>query len=359
MEKYIGERVAPLWCSDFCVDNDEAWLVHGSMNLIVCYSFNEKRVKTVIKVPDEKAFQDFLFIRIIKIFDKLVLVPLFADSIYVFDSANGEMLLKKNVRNVYKYGGIFADACIVQDKVYCIPQKMGDPIAVVDVNNGNSVSFIEKVKSDKDGKYVNHCCFDGRRIIYAIPEEKDILEYDIETGEFNSVCIDGLNGIDGVQIRDGFLYVSSVKDMKIVKVSKKENEVVSEFYPKVISGAFSLMDDDRIWVDCREPYANIITENNKDIIEIDKRKFGEAVMNPLFGSGPSYMSGNDFYYYNRYRSAFFRHHKGEWCEYDVRVKYEGVVCESDIANTTFQENSMFQLEDVLSILSSGSTKSGE
>ena len=62
----------------FWEDEKEVWFVHGKVNLLFHYDKQMDRLSCIGKIPGELAFKGDLFRSVVRVEDRLYLVPYFA-----------------------------------------------------------------------------------------------------------------------------------------------------------------------------------------------------------------------------------------------------------------------------------------
>ena len=65
----------PCWPGAFWEDEKEVWFVHGKVNLLFHYDKQMDRLSCIGKIPGELAFKGDLFRSVVRVEDRLYLVP--------------------------------------------------------------------------------------------------------------------------------------------------------------------------------------------------------------------------------------------------------------------------------------------
>lgn len=308
-----------VWCTDFCVDGHDVWMIHGEFNAVINYNMQTNRTKLLTIIPDTKIFGEFLFIRIIKYKHNLIFVPYFADYLVVYDLFDNKYVLKKYLRDIYKTQAIFSDACVIQNRLYCMPHTVGNPITVLDLDKLCDTEIIAFRESNCNEKNINHC-FAKEGVIYSVMLEIGyLLKYNTFTDEVSTIEICGIKGISGIAGMDDKLYLKAFPENKLIVWNTITQKVESEILLERSSGAICEMSENTVWVDTNELYSNIINVKDGHIDKFEKSDRENQLMKPTFVSGPAYRLNGVFYYYNRIRSCFMRYNGEKWDVYDIRL----------------------------------------
>ena len=310
-----------MWCSDFCVDGDDVWMAHGGINAIVHYNMKTCKTRFLTSVPGIKILGEFLYIRIIKHEQKLVLIPCHAEYLVVYDLDKNKFICKHYMKDIYNTISIFSDACICDNVVYCIPSVVGNPILKLDMNCLSSFQLVKLSNGKFNGKNINHGCICNQKIYCVMPQSACMIQIDIRTERISYIdsgCKFGFSGIAAAQNR---LFLQNIEQNILLVWDEQKQEVTSKFKVDSSSGAICTIDQTTVWVDTNDEYAIIINITNGNTRRY--YKFNQTVKKcktPYF-MGPAYRVNEKFYYYNRAKSSLVQFYNGSWKETEVREHF--------------------------------------
>lgn len=342
-------------CSDFCVVENEIWLLHGEINALLKLDINSGYTSYICSFIDENMIQEYLFKRIIKVGCRLVIVPGTANNIYVYDYNKNVIIYKKYIRDLYKNSVAFNDACLIGEKVYCLPSEVGKPIGVIDVSNECSFQLLELSGCNMTNGYFNKCCSISSYVYAVNPRSKYLMCINSENGKTEQILIGELSGICGICGNDKYLYLQTTEEKELILYNLNEHKIEKTIKLKNATGAIGCFTDGKVWVDTNGLFSYVINFENESIGEIDKLKYGKQLLYTKYKSGPNVCRYKDFYYFNKLRSSIIRFDGDKEFEIEVRMSNEDIkkinahiVREKD--NLIINESGCFGLFDFLDML---------
>ena len=91
-----------MWCSDFFTENDDVWMIHGEFNALIHLDLRTGASNYLASIPNLINMKDFLYIRILKYKQNLVLVPYFANYLAVYNLEYNKFVYIQDVKKIYK-----------------------------------------------------------------------------------------------------------------------------------------------------------------------------------------------------------------------------------------------------------------
>ncbi|QFJ55001.1 YncE family protein [Pseudobutyrivibrio xylanivorans] len=308
-----------MWCSDFCVENNDIWMVHGAMNSLIHYDIISKKTDVLAVIPGEPLIKDFLFIRLFKYLGFLYLIPCNASSIYIYDIEKKELVYKYKLSENKFEERLFSDACIIGKKIYCVPNTTGKDIVCINLVEPFNISRIEFDCGAYNKMIINHCVGDDRFIYAVCPSSNNIMMIDVKEKITDKLEVSRLTGISGIAINEGKLFLSSAMDKKIVIINKDNKKIVREQILEPVSGAITALDGNKLWVDSGDIVAYILDIQTGEIVKINKL-FGEEMEKVAYYiSGPAYFNGGNLVYFDRCISAITVFNGADWKIYPVEI----------------------------------------
>lgn len=219
----------PIWASDFCIVDNEAWIIHGKINGLFKYDFKTQKLVFVGIASSEVIDKDYLFSSIKAYKKEIFLIPRNANNIYVFDRNTFE---SKKIEFGKKIGS-FIKAFVNRGELFCIPFKKRDSIGFVKINLDNhrmeqDEDFWEKLPSE--ALYINDADLSENEIVGIIGDSCKFFVYNYNTGACDVVDTNENDIINTVFIKDGMAYLYGrhwdkvlIYDLKLKKFSNKIN----------------------------------------------------------------------------------------------------------------------------------------
>lgn len=309
-----------MWCSDFCIENNDVWMVHGEFNALIHLDLKTGRTEYITSVPDLISMKEFLYIRILKYKQKLVLVPYYANYLAVYDLKSQKFVYMQDIKKIYKKAIAFSDACIKNNILYCIPYMIGEPILKLDLDSLSSFEVVSTESEKLKGYIINHCALCGNYIYGAIPKSPYIIEYDIENNKVSFFKIDQVTGISGITTDNEKLYLQNIPEKTLIVWNITNQSVIEKFVLEEVSGAISVFDKNLIWIDTNKNYSNILNLLTGKVNRFIKFKMDDQKLKIPFITGPAYREGEKFYYYNRAKSSFLQYDMA-WTEYNITTDF--------------------------------------
>lgn len=162
------------WTLDFCVDGDELWFVHGSMDILIHYSLSEKRMLDTYYFHEKIKESYAKYRRIIKYGDKIFIFPGFSDDIVIFDIDSKDFSYIKPKE--YKLGTLIHNIYVENNVAYLIPMvyhyfmKLNlDSLQLEYLDNWKEVLGFEKTRYEDN--YISSSCKVGKEIYFVMNNE--------------------------------------------------------------------------------------------------------------------------------------------------------------------------------------------
>lgn len=347
------EKKGVMWCSDFCVDGDCAWFINGELNAVIEYDMTKRETRFVCKAPDTNMVQEYLFIRILKYKKYIILVPYFADSLFILDLEKNEFIYTKYMKEMYKTLAVFSDACIECGVLYCTPYSVGNPIFVFDLEQMVENTEIQISNTSLEGSIINHCCFYDDSIYAVVINSSSVIKCEINKRKVSFIRIDGVSGIGGIANLGTKICLQSINEKKLILWNPLTNHIESTLVLPKVSGAICSLDDKRVWVDTNDDFSNVVNMETMKIETYDKLNNQSPLLKPPYYTGPAYRIDNVFYYYNRLRSSLVIHDGQKWHELEVRKTFElennyirGIISNGEVIN----EGGIIDISDFIRII---------
>lgn len=339
-----------MWCSDFCVDGDRVWFINGELNAVIEYSMTKRETRFVCKAPDTKMVQEYLFIRILKYKKYIILVPYFADSLFIFDLEKNKFIYTKYMKEMYKTVAVFSDACIEGGVLYCTPYSIGNPIFVFDLVQMVEKNEIQINNISLGGSVINHCCLYGNSIYAVVINSGYIIKCDIDKRKVDFIQIDGVNGIGGIANFASRICLQSINEKTLIVWNPLTNQIESKLVLPKVSGAICAIDDKKVWVDTNDGFSNVVNMETGDIEIYDKLNKQNPLLRPEYSMGPAYRIKDVFYSYNRFKSSLIVYQGDKWDEIVIRTTFEDAyqyICEVINSGYVVNENRIIDLGDLI------------
>lgn len=350
-----NDRKGIISCSSFVVENDVAWLFHSEFNALLKVDLETEKTYYVTSFEEEKRVQSYLINRILKIGCYILLVPGFANNIYVYDIEKNLVVYKRNIRDIYNSNIAFCDACVIGNKVYCFPYSIDKPITIINVNELEEVQFIELLDCKISSGYFNHCASFENKIYAVNPSSNYLTCVNPENGVVEYKAIDISSGMIGVTSGESNLYIQAIDQNKFMQYDPKTDKVEKTICLRKSSDAIGYYGDNKMWVDTNDIYAYVVDLEKNVVLEVNKLESGEQLADPRYGNGPNYSTSDYFYYFNQYRSSIIRHTL--CCEEEIMVRLEGheltkmnEEVAKNVLGSPISESNYLQLSDFLALI---------
>lgn len=202
------------WPAAFCVDGDDIWFVYGAVCVLCKYSLALDKCYVIGEIPTNNTLQEGLFVKILKVGEKIFLIPCWAENIIVYD------IKKNNFESIYLEGNggklKFWEAYQVRDKIICIPGSYSQIVIVnaTDLNIEKKHDISKVIQKDKIDYFNASVLIDDDEILMVSPQSSRIYVYDIEKDMFDRYEID--------TNAEGFNFLVYLKDKAILCDDKRK-----------------------------------------------------------------------------------------------------------------------------------------
>lgn len=341
-----------VWCSDFCVEDNDVWMFHGDFNGLMHYNLKSRKTQLLAIIPDNNIGKDFLFIRIMKKDNLIILLPCLGDHIVVYDLVGKDILYQKYIRDKFPEGHVFSSGFIIGEKVYCIPWKENAPIVSIDLKGDFSIEYIEFEHKIFSNGY-NTACYHNDSIYCVSPDMKDIIRYDINKKSISYIEIREINGIKSISRCNDYFYLIDSKNKTLYQWNPRENTISVIVKLDADSSRMTCLKNGEIWIDTPELYAYLINVNEKTVAKFDKLCGRKKVLSPTWNTSCGHNVKGKFHYYNTFLSCFLVYDGLSWENYDVRTD---VFSSNEYRNMIKQEfkpikeSACFTLKELLEVM---------
>lgn len=346
-----------MWCSDFFAENDDVWMIHGEFNALIHLDLRTGVSNYLASIPNLINMKEFLYIRILKYKQNLVLVPYFANYLVVYNLEYNKFVYIQDVKKIYKNAISFSDACIKNNILYCIPYLIGDPILQLDLTLLNTFNLVSIEDDRFKGYTINHGALCGDSIYGVMPKSSYLIRYDIEKDEVSFLKIDQVKGISGITSDNKKIYLQSIPEKMLVVWDTIKQDIIDKFILDEVSGAISFFDKNLIWIDTNKNYSNILNILTGEVNRFIKFTEDDKKIELPFITGPAYRVGEKFYYYNRAKSSFLQYDK-IWTEYNVTTDFlkdeafkSGIIGDMKERKAVIYESNCIDIFDYINIIS--------
>ena len=329
-------------CSDFFVENNKIWLFHEEINALISFDIEEKKAEYITSMDEEKSLEHFLFIKVLKLNEYIVLVPCFAKHLYIYNINTKRVEFKYNVKKIYKNPYVFCDAYIVDRQVVCFPHDIDKPILTVIIDNSYDSRLTYFDTSSVNQGYFNKCCI-HENMIYAVnPETSVLTSVNIYDGETIISDIHGVSGLEAVSMDGTYLYLSSSKEKKLIKYDIHKQTTVDQIDVSCDIVGLKCFADGKIWADTTTQFAYSIDMKTRTITSCDKLKYGEALVNIEYKNGAIHNKDDILYYFNKQRSSILKIDESNEIEIPIRLNIDEK--KKMIKNISFNEEPINESE---------------
>lgn len=351
-KKYISKRKNFVWCTDFCIDGDDIWMLHGDLNGLLHYSLVTKKTNLVSIVPNNKIVQEYLFIRILKYENILILIPCLADHIVMYDISKNEIVYTLYIRDKFLAGHVFSTGFIIDDVVYCIPWKADAPMLLLNLKSNYLVEIIEFNHGIFNSGYNTARYYDGS-IYFSTPDEPVIIVYNIKQKSISYTNISDMQGIKAITNSDNEFFLEDAKCKKLFYWNCRTNMVKEIIQLDADSSRMTYISNDKLWIDTPNLYAYMIDISKSNYKKIDKLFDNDKYIHPTWNTSCAHYYNHKFYYFDSFLSCFMIYDGIHWKQYVVRTdvfnteEYKKMITQN--INIVRESNS-FLLNDLFEIL---------
>lgn len=269
MRKHELFRISP---SAFCVVDDDIWMFHSMMNLLVKYNMVSKTTEIIGQLDGEENIRGTLISDMFYINGQLIMIPCWAKRFHTYD-IKSHSFSEINYEKNSSVKGLFIKSLCVDGKIYCLPFK-GDSIAVIDIASLSIVRYIDiRSQINRNYEYVNDACLINDEKIAFVTVDSYINIFNIKTNKVESFFCEIENaGLSEIVCFNDMLFVSDLKKNSLYQWdvgNKKISLITSEDMYFSIS-CF----DSEIMLDFGQKYI-IFDVSNNFLTDIVRRSLSE------------------------------------------------------------------------------------
>ena len=285
-------------CLDFCVIDNSLWMISGNFNALLKYDNKHNTVEFVSFFPLEIMTLKYGYYRILNYEKKLICVPQFSNSIVIYDTETASFERSDDL--VFEGGGRFADACIRDNRLYCIPTDSSRNMLVIDLK---SLKIIDRCRIEVSENYGFNRCYFYKDNIYLNVPGKDIV-VDININKMNntvfSVGEDGeYSAITGY---DEMLFLQDSKGERLLKYDLANNSVSGIVKDGEKSHEICAIDKNRVLVGSIEYPLKMVSFENQSAAIIGERA-NKYILESKFVNGSFRNQDEKVYYFDRLSSS--------------------------------------------------------
>lgn len=308
-----NEKKIPIWPSDFHIDNNEIWFMHGKINILMKYDMETQNTSVIGIVPGEEIFKENLYANVYKYRNTLILVPCWAREIAIY-YIDEERFVKIKLQDIEKYVGklLFCNVFSYGKYLYCIPYSYR-AIVKIDMESFTleyDTAWVEptlKEVNNKDFYFNNAAQITDTELALVCVNTNKLFQYDMSkdkmqitkiaeaSDDFTTVACTAEN-IFLYNMKHRNIVVYSIdRQMLMNKIALPEFEgavVLSTGTDKIICD--SLYDHNMLFIDSE---GNTEQGNVKEIIKPDKDSFHYSYHHGICKKDVNHTKG--FYYFNR------------------------------------------------------------
>lgn len=337
-------RISP---SAFCVVGEDIYMFHSMMNLLVKYNIVSKHTEILGQLPEEEIFQGTLVSGVFYSNGKIILIPCWANNIYIYDIVMGEFSKIKLDRNTLR-SGLFIKSFLIGSKIYCFPFR-SDELIIIDTNLlsvENTINIRNRIQ--RNYEYINEVCLIDNNKIGFVTCDSYINIFYIDNNSVQTIY-SGKDNCDFTEITccDNNIYVVDRSTCSLIKVDylrKKLDEIyIADKYFKIYSKGTDVI------LDFQNKYVIFDTVNN-NFSNPFYRDCGEYKTLLSYEYEYSLLSAfNDSYYeFSRYSETLYITEKDEKTEHYVELHYNDL---SLFAGTNSgKENELYGLDNLVTDL---------
>ena len=303
-----------IWPSKMKVINNSIWFVHGKINALFKYCFDDDELYYVGSVPGVSPMGEYpIFSDIVLAGDNLYLIPLWGEKIGIYNVNSNEFStigLPNWTNRQPKYSMAFD----YEGFIYCFPYYSSFGGIKISMNDSKVSDINNIMKFEKSVFDTGHRVSDSL-IMTVFYGEKKFLLFDLESERMEVVELPWMNGegLNSGFSMNGDIYLHQRNDNRIFKVSKDGKSVIDEIKVKkanssIISGGNrSIIIDsfDRDGVEIYDTFTGVIKDFCCDL-SIDKGEFTYD-----YSVGAMVSDNENEYYYNRSSNTLYRVSTGE------------------------------------------------
>ena len=222
----------PCWPGAFWEDEKEVWFVHGKVNLLFHYDKQMDRLSCIGKIPGELAFKGDLFRSVVRVEDRLYLVPYFARNlaIYHIDKDQFESVQIRDAEHFIEQP-LFLKGFQRGNVLYCMPAWYNS-ILCIDLTSGHvTYTMVDKNKVRGIPGVFGGAVSIGRNILCPQTYKKRWLILNTDTGKVSWCSFaDPEREITSVTVGGDTLVFFDARTGCILKETREEGKIEELLY---------------------------------------------------------------------------------------------------------------------------------
>ena len=222
----------PCWPGAFWEDEKEVWFVHGKVNLLFHYDKQMDRLSCIGKIPGELAFKGDLFRSVVRVEDRLYLVPYFARNlaIYHIDKDQFESVQIRDAEHFIEQP-LFLKSFQRGNVLYCMPAWYNS-ILCIDLTSGHvTYTMVDKNKVRGIPGVFGGAVSIGRNILCPQTYKKRWLILNTDTGKVSWCSFaDPEREITSVTVCGDTLIFFDARTGCILKETREEGKIEELLY---------------------------------------------------------------------------------------------------------------------------------
>lgn len=229
-----------LWFEDYVKKGNDIWFAAGNYNGVYKFNTISKEVKRIATFPGEPMTKDWAFRRIKLWEDKLVFMPVYADSVFVLDTKSEVLerfsILEENELIVYQHKCKFQCYEIYGDWLYIIGSEYPGIIKVnLKDHQVIKLADIPEMAYSKsiEGYFGNEIVVKESILYITCPSSNRILLLDMRTDCFEEIEVGSRsNRYNGIREIEDAYYLKVCDNDNLIRWDQKDGscrEIVLEF----------------------------------------------------------------------------------------------------------------------------------
>lgn len=330
-----------IWPYDFCVENNNIWMIHGDINVIFRYDYFKEKTEYENVIPLKNIFKKHMFTSIHYYDHKLFLIPLRADIIMIYHINEKRFTrLKMPIEPLSMY---FQETASLGKYLYCFPCVGNSHIIKIDMEK----QIIEKdilVNYDYKNQNINGICEHNGNLICPIYPTNRCLILDTTTDEIKIKSFgDEKNNFNTIICLNNTVYIHSFDSSCIYKIDIEDGSYEKEIDIKKDKFIFAGTIGDKLLIEFQQSKEKLLVDLKTKKIKNSFEDLGVLHREYDYDYGVLKKYKDEIFYFNRTNNVLYKV-KGNECEkkyiwlkddrFDELLKQntEGLIAESSVFN---------------------------
>ncbi len=193
--KYTSEKMSyPVWMMDFVIIDNKMWFLCEYINMLFCYSLDNKSLELVDVNPEGGLFQKWSYGACVSYQNKIFFIPSLAQNIVIYDIDKRKFTILE-LYNVNIHGrGKFWNSCCYNGKLYCVP-RWSHSFVIIDCENMKIeydiewTDLLDNYKEDVD-YIIDAAITDDGVIVALLSNGRDIIKFECETRKMERITLE-------------------------------------------------------------------------------------------------------------------------------------------------------------------------